>query len=99
MYQIIVRILAPQIAVYDFVFGRIVDGQFTPMDCSVLSEKDLECVEVSSLLGTQAFIKMYDLTSLTSALLKAGAVMSFYPNFIVFDLPEGYVSEKEKDAQ
>lgn len=99
MYQIAIRILAPQIAVYDFVLGRIVDGQFAPKDCSALPEEILEYVEASDLLGTQAFIKASNLTPLTGALLEAGATMSFYSGFIVFDLPEGYVSEKEKDAQ
>jgi len=99
MHQIVIRILAPQVAVYDFVFGRIVDGQFTPMDCSILPTEILERIEVSDLLGTQAFVKASGLTSLTDTLLDVGAIMSLYSGFIVFNLPEGYVEEKEKDAR
>lgn len=99
MHQIVIRILAFQIAVYDFVLGRMVDGQFIPKDCSALPEEILKYVEVSDLLGTQAFVKKSNLTPLICALLEAGAVISVCSGFIVFDLPEGYVSEEEKDAQ
>lgn len=99
MYQIIIRILAPQISVFDFVFGKIVDGQFQPADCRCLPDDVLEHVQVSNLLGTQAFVESSHVSALTSTVLDAGADMSIYPNFIVFSLPEGYVSKEEENAQ
>lgn len=96
MRQIVIRILAPQVPVFDFAFGEIVDGQFQHADCCCLPADILEHVQVSSLLGTQAFVESAHVSALVSAILNAGAEMSIYPNFIVFSLPEGYASNLPK---
>lgn len=98
MHQVVVRILAPQVSVFDFAFGQIVDGQFTPLDCGVLPENILKHIHLSNLLGTAAFLESTQLSALASALLDAGCDMTFYPSFIVFNLPEGYVSKEEKNS-
>lgn len=99
MHQIIIRILAPQVPVFDFILGKIVDGQFQPVDCRCLSSDILEHVQVSSFLGTQAYVESTHVSALTSAILNTGADMLIYPNFIAFNLPEGYVSKEEENAQ
>jgi len=98
MYQIVIRVLAPQLAVFDFVFGEIVDGQFHPADCTLLPKDILDHVQISALLGTQAFVESTHVSALVKAILNTGADMSMYPNFAVFSLPENYVSKEEKDA-
>lgn len=98
MHQVIIRTFSPGLPVFDFVFGQIVDGQFQPGDCTVLPAEILDCVEISNLLGTQAFVQTTHITSLVHKLLDAGADMTMFPNFAVFNLPEGYVS-KEKEVK
>lgn len=98
MYQVVIRILGPQLPVFDFSLGKIVDGQFCADDVSLLPACVLQEICISELLGTQAYIHSGRLSAITSALLDAGAIMQFYPNFIVFTLPENYVAKKEKDA-
>lgn len=98
MHQVVVRILAPQVSVFDFAFGQIVDGHFTPLDCDALPEDILKHIHLSNLLGTAAFMESAQLSALTSTLLDAGCDMTLYPGFIVFNLPEGYVSKEEEDS-
>lgn len=98
MYQVIIRTFAPGLPVFDFVFGQIVDGQFQAGDCTTLPAEILDCVEISSLLGTQAFVQTTRIAPLVHKLLDAGADMTMFPNFVVFNLPEGYVS-KEKEIK
>lgn len=99
MHQIVIRILAPQISVFDFVFGQVIDGQFKPGDCNDLPAEILDCVDVSNLLGTQAFVKSTRVSVLTRKILAAGADMLIYPNFIVFNLPENYVTEEKENKE
>lgn len=99
MYQVLIRILGPQLAVFDFAYGRIVDGSFRIEDTRELPDDVVDHVQISELLGTQSFVKIDQLGLVTSALLKRGAEMAFYPNFLTFTLPEDYVSKKEENAQ
>lgn len=98
MYQVLIRILGPQLAVFDFIYGQIVDGSFQTKDVCALPCDITDHVQVSDLLGTQAFVKADQLNSVTAALLESGAAMALYPNFLAFTLPENYVPKKEKDA-
>lgn len=99
MYQIVLRVIAPQVTVLDFTFGRIVDGQFQLEDFDLLPEDIHVLFHPSDLLGTRAYISSSKISALAYALLGAGASMAIYPNFVVFNLPEDYVSKKEEDAE
>lgn len=99
MKQVIIRILGPQIPVYDVVFGRIKDGQF--VSASVDEVADFfnfdgfgHFLVVSTLLGGQAFVTSDHLASLVKGLSQDADSVTFYPNFIVF----GY-GEKEETAE
>lgn len=98
MYQIVIRILAPQLPVFDFSLGQIIDGQFHPADVKLLPDDVLKNIQISELLGTQAYVQANQLSAVVSVLSNAGASIQFYPNFIVFSLSENYVTEKEKDS-
>lgn len=99
MYQIAIRCIAPEVKVFDFAFGSIIDGRFVPVDVDILPDEVLNFVCVSDLLGSRTYVKADQLANLAKAVLNSGASLELYPNFVVFTLPEGYVSEKEKDAQ
>lgn len=99
MYQIVLRIIAPQVTVLDFAFGRIVDGEFRLKDFDLLPEELHALFRPSNILGTRAYISTSNVSALTYALLSAGASIAMYPNFFVFNLPEKYVAEEEKDAE
>lgn len=97
MYQIAVRRIAPEVKVFDFAFGSIVDGHFAFADINILPAEVLDFVCISDLLGSQAYIKTDCLANFAKTVLTAGASFELYPNFVVFTLPEGYVTEKEKE--
>lgn len=99
MYQIILRIIAPQVNVLDFAFGRIIDGQFQFEDLDLLPEDIHVLFHPSDLLGTRAYIRSSNVSALTYALLGAGASIAIYPNFVVFNLPENYVTKEEEAAE
>lgn len=99
MYQIILRIIAPQVTVLDFAFGRIIDGQFQFEDFDLLPEDIHVLFHSSNLLGTRAYISASNVSALTYALLGAGAKIDIYPNFVVFNLPENYVTKEEEATE
>lgn len=99
MKQVIIRILGPQIPVYDVAFGRIKDGQFVPASIEEISDFfDFDTygdfLTVSTLLGGQAFVTSDNMLSLVQALSRDADSVMYYPNFLVF----GYV-EKEENAE
>lgn len=97
MYQIAIRRIAPEVKVFDFVFGSIIDGHFVPADVNILPAKVLDFICLSDLLSSQAYIEADRVSDFAKAVLDAGASFELYPNFVVFTLPEGYVTEKEKE--
>lgn len=97
MYQIAIRRIAPEVKVFDFAFGSIVDGHFVPADISILPAEVLDFVCSSDLFSSQAYIKADRVANFAKLVLTAGASFELYPNFVVFTLPEGYVTEKEKE--
>lgn len=97
MYQIAIRRIAPEVKVFDFAFGSITDGHFVPSDVNILPAEILGFVCVSDLLSSQAYVHVGRLTDLVKTILSVGASMELYPNFIIFALPEGYVTKKEKE--
>lgn len=104
MKQIIVRILAPQLPVYDIQTGAIdqAQGQF-------ISDADLEAtllkiapsaadlVRYDSLLGGKAFITSDNLGFFVASIcsLQNYLGIEFYPNFIVFKLNDDGTKEEE----
>lgn len=97
MYQIAIRRIAPEVKVFDFAFGSIIDGHFSPADVNILPAEVLDLVCFSDLLSTQACIKADRVADFAKLVLGVGASFELYPNFVVFTLPEGYVTEKEKE--
>lgn len=97
MYQIAVRRIAPEVKVFDFAFGSTIDGHFALADINILPAEILDFVCISDLLSSQAYIKADYMADFAKTVLTAGASFELYPNFVVFTLPEGYVTEKEKE--
>ena len=96
-YQIAVRRIAPELKVFDFTFGSITDGRFVSADINILPAEVLAFVCISDLLSSQAYIKTDYMADFAKTVLTAGASFELYHNFVVFTLPEGYVTEKEKE--
>lgn len=97
MYQIAIRRIAPEVKVFDFAFGSIIDGHFEFADVDLLPAEVLDFVCFSDLLSSRSYIKADCLADFAKIVLSAGASFELYPNFVVFTLPEGYVTEKEKE--
>ena len=97
MYQIAIRRIAPEVKVYDFAFGSIVDGHFVTADFNILPIEVQSLIHSSDLLSSQAYVEVDRIADLAKVVLSAGASFELYPNFVVFTLPEGYVTEKEKE--
>lgn len=97
MQQIVIRVINGAPGVLDVLYGRIIDGQFQvrPFDECPGAYAGLVCVD--SLLGTSAYLRASDLTSVVSAVLRDGGGLAFYPGFLTLNLPD-YESEKEKNA-
>lgn len=98
MKQIVIRILGPQLTVFDFAFGEIIDGRFVLLDVNSLPPDVLACVCVSDLLGAQAFVEASKLAGLFKVLLDFGCEVSFYPNFIVFSYSDHEKSQKTEET-
>lgn len=99
MKQIVIRILGPQLPVFDFVYGEISKGQFVPHDVDSLPLTIRSCVHVSDLLGTQAYVEVSKLGDLFKVLLDFFPEVSFYPNFIVFTSPDHEKSQETQETQ
>jgi len=97
MYQIAIRRIAPEVKVFDFAFGSIIDGHFVSADVDILPAEVLDFVCFSDLLSSRSYIKADCVAAFAKVVLSAGASFELYPNFVVFTLPEGYVTEKEKE--
>lgn len=105
MKQIVLRILAPQVPVYDVQTGVIdqTQGQFVPdtdVEATLLefAPSAVDLVRYDSLLGGKAFITSDNLgffvASICSLPIYLG--LEFYPNFIVLKLNDDGTKEKEK---
>lgn len=97
--QLIIRIFGAGIPVYDVAFGKIRDGQFVPLDFSGLSPDILDCIVLSGLLGTQAYVQSSHLRELISCAMPYVDNVSFYPNFIVLSFTEEYGTEEKEDEE
>lgn len=102
--QIIIRILGPGIPVFDFVAGKVVDGQFKAFEdlrskLEKIDSRLTSAVYFDSLLGTQAYVDAAHLHVAVSCIASNPHFigMQFYPNFIVFNL-DCDEQTKEKDA-
>lgn len=97
--QLIIRIFNAGIPVYDVAFGEIRDGQFAPLDLGGLTPDILNCVVLSDLLGTQAYVRSSHLRELIVCAMPYVAEVSFYPNFIVLSFADDYGTEKKEDEK
>ena len=97
--QLIIRILGAGIPVYDVAFGEIRDGQFAPLGFDGLSLDILDCVVLSGLLGTQAYVQASHLRELIACAMPYVDEISFYPNFIVLSFTDDYGTEKKENEK
>lgn len=102
--QIIIRILGAGIPVFDFVAGKIVDGQFKAFEdlrpnLEKFDSRLTSVIHFDSLLGTQAYVDAAHLHVAVSCIASNPhfAGMQFYPNFIVFNFNRDEQT-KEKNA-
>lgn len=105
MKQIVLRIIAPQVPVFDVQTGAIdqSQGQFIP-DTDVeavllkLAPSAVDLVRYDSLLGGKAFITSDNLGIFVASICSLSTYLGleFYPNFIVLKLKDdGTQKEKE----
>lgn len=97
--QLIIRILGAGIPVYDVAFGEIRDGQFAPLDFDGLFPDILDCIVLSGLLGTQAYVQSSHLRELIACAMPYVDEVSFYPNFIVLSFADDYGTEKKENEE
>jgi len=97
--QLIIRIFGAGIPVYDVAFGEIRDGQFTPLDSGDLSLDILDCIVLSDLLGTHAYVQASRLRELIACVMPYVDEVSFYPNFIVLSFTDDYGTEKKENEK
>ncbi len=105
MRQIVLRILAPQIPVFDVQTGCIDEkqGQFIP-DSDVesvlvrLAEHASDLVRFDELLGGKAFVTSDNLGFFIRSLVvnPAFSGLEFYPNFIVIKINDHGTKKEEK---
>lgn len=104
MKNFVIRILAPQIPVFDFSIGSIdpAQGQFVPdsdiettLTNSYPAISDL--VRYDTLLGGKSFVTSDNLGFVVRALTADDRFigMEFYPNFMVLKLNDDGTKEKE----
>lgn len=98
--QLVVRILGPRVPVFDVVAGTVGDdGSFHPCDMTQIHAPFLKSVTVDSLLGTQAYIKSSDLATLFRDIMDVVDDVSFFPEFIVFNLKVEYESKAKTSEE
>lgn len=102
--QIIIRILGTGIPVFDFVAGKVADGQFKAFEdlrssLEKIDDRLASAIHFDSLLGTQAYVDAAHLHVVVSYIASNShfAGMQLYPNFVVFNL-DCDEQTKEKDA-
>jgi len=105
MKQIVIRILAPQVPVFDIQTGHIDEkqGQFLP-DSDVegvlaqLAEHAVDLVRFDEILGGKAFVTSDNLGFLIRSLVvnPAFSGLEFYPNFIVIKINDHGTKEEKK---
>ena len=102
--QVAIRILGPGIPAFDFLAGRLIDGQFEAVpDLKPFVEDTFpgisDLIVFDNLLGTSAYLIAKNLGAVTSALVAHPYFlgMEFYPNFIIFKF-RPHVKTKEENA-
>lgn len=87
MKQIIFRLVAPAIPVYDVVYGDVEDGTFYPASDPVAWAKFVgvwdNAIQYSSLLGGTAYIKQEDFGSFVYDNINLFCNAALYSNFLV----------------
>ena len=97
MKQIVIRSIAPGLPVFDFSYGEITDGQFHSFDVSDLSIDLLPFIQISNLLGTQAYICGSNLRDFFACAIPYVSDIAYYDRFIVLSLNPDYGTEKEEE--
>lgn len=97
MKQIVIRLLAPGIRVYDFCYGEIVDGQFHLLDANDLPSECTEFIRISNLLGTQAYICSDILRDFIEYIIPNTTDFGYYDHLITFTLNPDYGTEEKEE--
>lgn len=97
--QLIIRILGAGIPVYDVAYGEIRDGQFVSLDPACLTSEVLDCIVLSDVLGTRAYVQASHLRELIACAMPYVDEISFYPNFIVLSLVDDYGTEEKENEE
>lgn len=100
MKQVVIRLVAPGVNVYDVSYGEIVDGQFRPVDIETAPSVVLHYVVRSSILGSQAYLPKkglaFLLKDLDDDILEN---IELYVNFIVITLKNNDDDEEPKEEK
>uniref|UniRef100_A0AAU8B7G7 Uncharacterized protein n=1 Tax=Dulem virus 212 TaxID=3145689 RepID=A0AAU8B7G7_9VIRU len=99
MKQVIIRIVAPAVPVYDVLAGIIRNGQFEPTSSVDLFLSDLsldlsDVITQSALLGGSAYVTQDNLDRLFGALSSTCDSVQYFGNFITFNYE---TKEENKD--
>lgn len=105
MKQIVIRILAPQVPVFDVQSGSIdeAQGQFisdTDIEATLLklAPSVVDLVRYDSLLGGKAFITSDNLGTFIASIcsLQTYLGLEFFPNFIVLKINDDGTKKEEE---
>ena len=97
MKQLIIRVIPGVTGVFDCIFGELNEGQFSPCSFDQLDSDFSDFICVDDLLGTAAYIRTSDLTSVVRTALDLDAHLALYQSFIVINFPD-YESKEEKES-
>ena len=98
MKQFIIRMYPGVPTVYDFIFGDVADGQFTPLPIGSCPFELGDLIVEDDLLGGMAYIKCDKVPEFIATVFPYVHSFQMHNGFIVLTLCDN-VTEKEKDAQ
>lgn len=100
MKQLIFRLIASGVNVFDVMYGQIVDGQFTPLDPEQIPYAASLYIVRSELLGSQGYIRKDFLVKLLRDMFSIDLIenVEMYPNFICITLKDKSDETKEEET-
>lgn len=98
MKQFVIRMYPGITTVYDFIYGDVVDGQFTPLPFDSCPFYIGDFIVEDTLLGGVAYIKSETVPEFIAFVTPSVRSFQMLNGFIVLTLCDD-VKKKEKDAQ